>query len=111
MIDKLIVYGLLATLVVSFIWGVAHGERRYAAGVRHERAEWERQIAETNQKNAAAEIVAAQKRAADEAEWAKLADAARSGVMPALTDEQVAACSTPNVIRLDLSRINVRGKP
>lgn len=111
MIDKLIIWWLLAALVASGVWGVVHGERRYVAGEADERAKWEQQIAATNALNAAAELEATARREADVAEWAKIAADARAGMIPTLTEDQITVCSTPNVIRLDLNRINVRRVP
>lgn len=108
MIDKLIIYALLAALVASGVWGLVHGEHRYAAGVETERAAWQAKVDEANRANAAADAEAAARKAAQELEWAAMAESATAAMFPPMTPDEIARASTPNVIRLDINRIKAR---
>lgn len=107
-IDRLVIYGLLASLVACGIWGIAHGESRYADGVAAERSHWEGEIALANDRIKALESKDSGNHAVGEAA-ARAAVAELSAIpLGSVSDDVAKAASYPAEILAALNAIKVR---
>ena len=105
-LDRIIIYGLISALVASGVWGVVHGESRYAAGLAAERRHWEASIAAANDR--IRQLENADTHAADSAaRSAAVAELSALPLGPVSADVATAASYPPEVLAA-LNAIKVR---